>query len=69
VFCPVILINPRINPFSTKPENEKLWNIPDDVFTVLDSILHTSSEYHIKKIFKIIYDPKNLTAHIGDAGT
>jgi hypothetical protein len=27
-----------INPFFTKPENEKLWNIPDDVFNVLDSI-------------------------------
>ena len=45
------------NPFFTKPENEKLWNIPDDVFNVLDSIWDTGLEYDLEKIFKIIYVP------------
>jgi hypothetical protein len=46
-----------INPFFTKPENEKLWNIPNDVFNVLDFIWDTGLEYDLEKIFKILYVP------------
>jgi exonuclease V gamma subunit len=28
------ILQKMINPFFTKPENEKLWNIPDHVFNV-----------------------------------
>ena len=53
----VFSTNVDFNPFFTKPKNEKLWNIPDDVFNVLDSIWDTGLEYDLEKIFKIIYAP------------